>query len=115
VPGIDTWNGGSSSGPDDYLPAVRFNTTGTAQQINSSLTMPAGPVVVHPSSSQLVVVGWTSPVSGAIRISGGVQDIDAGGGDGISWLIEQGSSTWPAARSATVASRTSRTAAVAAH
>ena len=40
-----------------------------------------------------VVVGWKSPISGQVRISGLVRDMDAHCGNGVLWSIDLGTRT----------------------
>jgi len=54
---------------------------------------PQGGIVVHPEQSNLLVVGWRSPIDGFVSISGGVTNIDNGGGDGVAWFIDKGGTT----------------------
>ncbi|MEP6663399.1 MAG: DUF1553 domain-containing protein, partial [Verrucomicrobiota bacterium] len=49
----------------------------------------AGEFTVHPGPTTGVAIGWKSPVSGAVKISGRVKDAAVGGGDGIDWLVTQ--------------------------
>jgi hypothetical protein len=37
---------------------------------------------------ELVIIGWKSPWTGTVAVSGGVQDIQPGGFDGIGWSID---------------------------
>ena len=69
---------------------VTFNATGSTQNIRA-LSWPPNTVIVHSDPSSLVVIGWQSPLSGAVRITGSVVDADGGGGDGINWYISHGS------------------------
>jgi len=45
-------------------------------------------VGVHPSPKQRAVVGWRSPVAGAVKVSGRVQRAHIGCGNGVTWLVE---------------------------
>src|SRR5262249_31349319 len=50
--------------------------------------LPPKSVAVHPGPNNGVAVGWKSPVSGSVRITGRLLDADPGGGDGIAWIID---------------------------
>ena len=43
---------------------------------------------VHPGPNNGVAVGWRSPVTGTVRITGGVADADPTCGDGVAWAID---------------------------
>ena len=45
-------------------------------------------VAVHPTPKLRVVVGWRSPVSGAVNITGRVQRAHMACGNGVTWLVE---------------------------
>ncbi|MGI8964655.1 MAG: DUF1553 domain-containing protein, partial [Limisphaerales bacterium] len=48
-----------------------------------------GDLSVHPGPTTGVAIGWKSPVSGKVKISGRVADADAAGGDGFEWTLAQ--------------------------
>ncbi|MBI4672206.1 MAG: hypothetical protein HY741_11150, partial [Chloroflexi bacterium] len=94
VPGLETWSGTFTVDPNDPLPWVGINATGATQTIaQTQIVWLPDTVHLHPAGDQLAIVGWHSPVSGVIAISGGVKDQDPGGGDGISWFIDNGSTS----------------------
>ncbi|MCA9011555.1 MAG: DUF1587 domain-containing protein, partial [Planctomycetaceae bacterium] len=45
-------------------------------------------VGVHPSPKQRVIVGWRSPMSGEVKVTGRVQRAHIGCGNGVTWLLE---------------------------
>jgi transposase-like protein len=45
-------------------------------------------VAVHPSPKLRVAVGWQSPVSGPVRVSGTVQHAHPECGNGVAWVLE---------------------------
>ncbi len=45
-------------------------------------------ICVHPSPKQRVSVGWQSPITGNIKISGRVQRAHIGCGNGVTWNLE---------------------------
>jgi hypothetical protein len=73
---------------NDTLPAIGINTTDQTQTY-STLTWPAHAVRVHPADNP-VIVGWQSPISGRVRISGLVRDMDANCGNGVRWSVDLG-------------------------
>ena len=90
--GSTVWNRGESSegdDPTDRLPQVSRNT----RLDNPSVLgpdWPAGTVVVDPLPDRMAVVGWRSPVTGVVNVSGGVIDRQTICGDGIDWSIHRG-------------------------
>src|SRR5439155_20644957 len=75
------------------LPVVGFNATSSSQNPPCTPTVPAGTVFVHPANPQMVIVGWKSPTSGSVTITGGVASDDATCGDGIRWYVDQANTT----------------------
>ncbi len=45
-------------------------------------------VGVHPSPKQRAIVGWRSPISGQVTVTGRVQRAHIGCGNGVTWLVE---------------------------
>ena len=92
VPGLQQWQDPShcSTSCNDKLPAVGVNATGVEQPV---LSWPAGVVRVHPMPTQLAIVGWRSPISGAISISGVFTSLGGNCGNGVAWSIDQGTTT----------------------
>jgi hypothetical protein len=90
VSGLDAWYGDVST--CFTLPEVGINTT-LSTQIPCTVTIPASTVFVHPANPQMAIVGWQSPTSGTVTISGGVADDDATCGDGIRWYVDQDAAT----------------------
>jgi hypothetical protein len=83
IPGIQEWQ----APVEDALPAVGINATGTFQQVYT-ISWPAGVVRVHPMPTQLVIVGWKSPITGTVMVTGGVDSLDNVWGSGVSWFID---------------------------
>jgi len=93
VPGLQAWQGSViSSGDKGKLPMIGINATGVFQHV-LTLSWPAGAIMMHPLPDQLAVVGWRSPVTGTISITGSFADIDGVCGDGIVWSIDKGAAT----------------------
>jgi hypothetical protein len=92
IQGLEQWTAIQVGFPtNDMLPAVGINTTDVTQSY-STLAWPGHTVRVHPSGVA-VVVGWKSPISGQVRISGLVRDMDAHCGNGVLWSIDLGTRT----------------------
>jgi hypothetical protein len=87
VEGLEQWQG-----PFDGLPAVGVNATGIDQH-PTTFTWPAGVVRIHPLQKRSVIVGWTSPIDGAVSIDANFLDIDCTGGNGFrsAALLKEGS------------------------
>jgi hypothetical protein len=58
------------------------------QQVRIPGTMAPHSIAVHPSPRENVVVGWKSPISGAIRIEGAVTHAHPDCGNGVAWFLE---------------------------
>jgi hypothetical protein len=77
VPGIDQWAANTGDG-NSHLPMVGVNESGHDQTLlNASVTWPAGAMVVHPFTND-VVVRWTSPVASTVTVTGGFSALDRG-------------------------------------
>jgi hypothetical protein len=83
---IEAWDVGGG------LPVVDFNPS-AAPISCTSVTVPAQTVVMHPSDSDYSIVAWTSPVSGTISVAGSFVSMDANGGDGTTWDVDNGATT----------------------
>src|SRR5262249_45230666 len=80
-PGVHVWKG-----PADG-PSLTVNTNNRELQI-LSFRLPPRSVAVHPGPSNGVVVGWKSPISGRVRVTGRLADADPQGGDGVAWILD---------------------------
>ena len=49
--------------------------------------MPAKAVALHPGPQTDVAAVWTSPLAGAVRLSGTLTDFDPNCGDGVAWEL----------------------------
>ncbi len=60
-----------------------------SQQI---LTFPAQAAVpiIHPGPTSAVIVRWTSPVTGTVKVRGRFSDIDSACGNGVKWFLDKG-------------------------
>jgi hypothetical protein len=79
--GVHGWRGE----PD--CPNLVVNTTDKEVAI-LTFKLPPKSVSVHPGPNNGVAVGWKSPITGTVRITGRVIDADPVGGDGIAWIID---------------------------
>ncbi len=80
-PGVQGWRGAGDT------PSLLANTTDKELTI-LTFKLPAKSVSVHPGPTAGVAVGWKSPVSGTVRITGRVADGDPACGDGIAWILD---------------------------
>ncbi len=82
----------AGSGGDAYDPLlhVTFNTTSHVLHTGVGEAFPPATVAVHPAQTRLAVVGWKSPITGVVAVSGnsGVKDLNASCGNGINWDIQ---------------------------
>jgi hypothetical protein len=74
------------------LPHVAMNTNPNPV-VCQGLTIPAQRAYIHPWSTRDAIVGWRSPISGTVHISGGVKDMNPGGGNGVKWFVVRGTTT----------------------
>ncbi len=79
--GVHAWRGEAD------CPNVVVNTTDNDVAI-LTFRLPRKSVSVHPGPNNGVAVGWKSPITGRVRLSGRVIDADPVGGDGIAWIID---------------------------
>lgn len=94
LPGLNAWEG--TTGPDPSFsgqPWIGVNNTGSTYYAPDGIVWSLGASAVHPSGNPFparpAIVGWQSPVSGFVSVTGGVSDFDAGGPeDGILWFID---------------------------
>ncbi|QDU20000.1 PSD1 and planctomycete cytochrome C domain-containing protein [Urbifossiella limnaea] len=78
--GLFAWRNGDT-------PSVLVNSTKAAAKAWTEL--PPRSLFVHPAANGNVGVGWLSPVSGTVRITGRVKDAHPGGPDGVGWVLER--------------------------
>ncbi|MEW4456011.1 DUF1592 domain-containing protein [Bremerella sp. JC817] len=82
VAGYDEVNGWG--GPQ--TPSIVTNRSAEVIQY-STLSVPAGSVVVHPSPTQQVVISWRSPAETTVQLTGMVADVDPNCGNGVAWQL----------------------------
>jgi hypothetical protein len=78
--GLNVWRNGDT-------PSVFVNASKAPIRVWTKL--PPQSLFVHPSQAGAVAVGWLSPISGKVRISGRIKDAHPGGPDGVGWKIER--------------------------
>lgn len=92
--GLQGWQGDLVSGGElDKLPHVSINSTSENAVSTVGVDWPPGTVLVHPTADRAVAVGWRSPITGRVSISGSLVDRGVGCGDGVAWWIDRGDST----------------------
>jgi hypothetical protein len=70
------------------IPLVGINATYSAQSPNGAFLIPKRSVFMHPSMSGLAVIGWKSPVSGVVDVSGFFSHLDQSCGNGVIWYVD---------------------------
>jgi hypothetical protein len=80
--GFDAW-----VGADDPSVSVSFPIIGVRGGARSARGF------AHPSVARRAIVAWRSPVRGRVVVRGALSDLDATGGDGVSWALRRGSTT----------------------
>jgi hypothetical protein len=86
--GLDGWMVPSG------LPIAWINTTSsTITGCGTVNPIPPGRTLLNPGATQDGIVGWRSPITGTVHISGGVVSMDPHGGNGIKWFVDRGTRT----------------------
>ena len=88
IQGLEKWSGPEHLPPPDGIPEFAINTTGVDQYV--PYVFPPNVIDAHPGITRLAIAGWRSPISGTVRITGFVNDLNPGCGDGILWYIDKG-------------------------
>ena len=78
--GLNFWGNGAN-------PCVMVNSTD--QPITVWTTLPPRSLFVHPAPDGPVAIGWVSPISGKVQITGRVADSHPGGPNGVGWRLEK--------------------------
>jgi hypothetical protein len=109
VGGLEDWYGPNCpASPSDCFPHIGRNTTGSDQRTNwvtvqcirkpfyppcqryATILWPAGTMLMHPYTTQMAVVGWTSPVDATVTMSASFQNAELiNCGNGIAWTIDK--------------------------
>jgi len=77
--GLSAWRNGET-------PSVLVNSS--KEPIAVWTKLPARSLFVHPAQEGNVAIGWLSPITGKVRVSGRIQDAHPGGPDGVGWMLE---------------------------
>lgn len=92
IEGLESWQGTEVQAPGyPLLPYVGINVTGELQS-PLGIEWPPNTLCVHPAGNRHAVVGWRSPWTGTVNVTGGVQDLDptcASSPDGVAWFIDR--------------------------
>jgi len=86
IVGVNAWQ--SEGG----IPSIVANANQT-EAVFATIIQPAYSVSIHPKPTGSVAVGWRSPISGRVSISGRVIDADNKCGEGINWSIRHRNAT----------------------
>ena len=89
VAGLNHWRG-TYSDQWGTFPFVGYNATGTTQVDGLAVWQP-NTMILHPAPSQMSIIGWKSHLNGYVSVTGGLNDIHRGCGDGVSWFVEKNS------------------------
>ncbi|MBI1325921.1 DUF1553 domain-containing protein [bacterium] len=77
--GLNVWRSGET-------PSVFVNSSAAPVEVWTRL--PARTLFVHPAPDGNVAIGWLSPITGKVNVSGKIRDAHAGGPDGVGWVLE---------------------------
>jgi hypothetical protein len=95
IVGLQSWQGthADSYWTNTRYPYVSVNTTGVTQNIGPETWLPQT-IHVHPYLTELLIIGWRSPVSGTIAITGYISDASPCNSssrtdDGVRWYIDK--------------------------
>jgi hypothetical protein len=96
IPGVDCWRNPNLDPQGNNAPLVGVNFTYHTQFPNLAsgdpFAIPARSVWMHPGfSGELAIIGWRSPITGAVSVSGSFSDLDPNCGNGIVWSVNKGS------------------------
>ena len=97
---IEGWAAVNGWGGDGPLGVIANSSD---EQLRIPGTMKPHGVAVHPEAKQRVIVGWRSPVSAAVQITGGIEGVHVGCSNGTLWSVQ----VWRGATRQVLASGTS--------
>ena len=95
IAGLDSWGGNTnpSADPNDYLPQVSVNVSGTTKD-HHGIDWPDHAVLAHPLPDSMAVIGWKSPITGTVTSAGTLTLAQQPScGNGIAWSLDLGSKT----------------------
>ena len=90
IDGLEFWRGPFFV--PNNLPGVGINASGS-DQAPLGWNWPAHMILVHPYDQVPAIVDWHSPITGTVRITITVSDLDPQCGDGIRWFVDRGTAT----------------------
>ena len=92
ISGLEAWMGSATSeGYHSATPLILINSTGETQFALPSIPLFPNTIYVHPAPTQMVIVGWRSPLDGVIQIRGEIGGADLSCYyDGVLWYIDKG-------------------------
>jgi hypothetical protein len=82
---IEGWEAVSGWGGDGALGVIAHSSD---EQFRIPGTMKPHGVAVHPEATQRVIVGWRSPIAGAVEIQGGIEGVHVGCSNGTLWSLQ---------------------------
>jgi hypothetical protein len=94
IPGVDCWRNPNLDSEGNNAPLVGVNFSYHTQFPNLAsgdpMAIPARSVWMHPGfSGELAIIGWHSPITGTVSVSGFFSDLDPNCGDGIVWSVNK--------------------------
>jgi mono/diheme cytochrome c family protein len=78
-PGLAAWRSGDT-------PSLLANSS--KEPVSAWTKLPPRSLFVHPAPDGNVAIGWLSPITGKVRVTGRVKDAHPGGPDGVGWVLE---------------------------
>jgi len=75
------------------IPLVGVNFTYITQFPNGLFGIPPRSVFIHPSNTELAIIGWRSPFTGSVNVDGHFSHLDQSCGNGIIWSVDKGNQT----------------------
>ena len=78
--GLDAWRAGDT-------PSVFVNSR--QEPVSVWTRLPGRSLFAHPAADGPVAIGWLSPVTGPVVVSGRLRDAHPGGPDGVGWRLER--------------------------
>jgi len=96
IPGVDCWRNPNLDPQGNNAPLVGANFTYHTQFPNLAsgdpFSIPARSVWMHPGFfGELAIIGWKSPITGTVNVSGFFNDLDPNCGNGIIWSVDKSS------------------------
>jgi hypothetical protein len=94
IPGVDCWRNPNLDPQGNNAPLVGVNFTYHIQFPNLAsgdpFGIPARSVWMHPGYfGELAIVGWKSPITGTVNVSGFFSDLDPNCGNGVIWSVDK--------------------------